>query len=164
MTMITIETRVPLDGVTGAEITAFMLDPTDERYQAWWPGIHLAFHVVSEGRVDHIGDVVWMDEYVGRRRLRMRAVVVDVVPGRRITWQFKFGIRLPARLQLELADRDGGCALRHVLTAGFSGAGRILDPLLRLYLSPRFAMAMDAHARTEFPRLRDHLASRRQAA
>ena len=35
--------------------------------------------------------------------------------------------------------------------------GRILDPLLRLYLSSDFAAAMDEHVHTEFPLIRDRL-------
>ena len=38
-----------------------------------------------------------------------------------------------------------------------SGVGRLLDPILRLYLSPRFAAELDEHIHTEFPRLRDYL-------
>ena len=104
-----------------------------------------------------VGDVVRMDEYVGRRRLRLSAVVVEAEPGRRIVWRFGRRVRLPARLRLELTDRPGGCLVRHTLEAGFEGIGRVLDPLLRLYLSPRFAADLDQHVRTEFPKLRDHI-------
>jgi hypothetical protein len=40
---------------------------------------------------------------------------------------------------------------------GFRGVGRVLDPILRLFLSSRFAAALDEHVHTEFPRLRDYL-------
>jgi hypothetical protein len=66
-------------------------------------------------------------------------------------------IRLPARLELELTDYEGGVAITHTTSAGFSGAGRILDPLVRLYFSKRFAQALDEHVKTEFQLLRDHL-------
>ena len=100
-----------------------------------------------------MGDVVRMDEYVGRRRLRLSAVVVEAEPGRRIVWWFGRRVHLPARLRLELTDRPGAasCATR----GGFGGFGRVLDPLLRLYLSPRFAADLDRHVHTEFPKLRD---------
>lgn len=42
---------------------------------------------------------------------------------------------------------------------GYEGIGRVFDPVLRLYLSPKFAQAMDEHVRTEFPKLRDMLHS-----
>ena len=47
--------------------------------------------------------------------------------------------------------------ITHTIRAGFAGAGRILDPLLRIYLSESFTTAMDEHGKTEFPKLRDML-------
>ena len=158
--MVTIESQFFVARIGGREITDFLLDCTDDRYRQWWPGTHLALHAVSRG-CDHVGDVVLMDEYVGKRRLRMLAIVVQVVPGQKVTWQLRKGLRLPVWLTLELADRDGGVDLRHTITAGFRGVGRVLDPLIRRYLSAEFAAAMDEHARTEFALLRDHLAEPR---
>jgi hypothetical protein len=154
--MLHLESSVLVDGITGREITEFLLSPTDERYRAWWPGTHLQFHVVAS-RPDHVGDVVWMDEYVGSRRLRMTGVVVEAEPGRTIVWQLKRWVRLPAVLRLDLVDQGGGCLVRHRTQVGSRGIGRIFDPLLRLYVSPRFAAELDEHVRTEFPRLRDLL-------
>jgi hypothetical protein len=64
---------------------------------------------------------------------------------------------LPVRLTLELAERwrSRPAAHRH---GGLPWRRRVLDPLLRRYFSAEFAAAMDEHARTEFPLLRDHLA------
>jgi hypothetical protein len=161
--VLTIESRFFVARVSGWEVTDFLLDCTDARYQQWWPGTHLELHTVTRGR-DHLGDVVLVDEYVGKRRVRMLAVVVEVVPGQRIVWQLKKGVRLPVRLTLERADRDGGVDLRHTITAGFRGVGRVLDPLFRRYFSAEFAAAMDEHARIEFPLLRDHLAEIRRTS
>lgn len=98
-----------------------------------------------------------MDEFVGTRRLLMDAVVTEVERGRKLVWQMKKGVRLPAWLKLDLTDGDGAVTVRHTITAGWTGVGRLLDPLLRLYFTPAFAAAMDRHARTEFPRLRELL-------
>ena len=156
--MLTIESQVTVPGLTGMEITEFFRTCTDERYQAWWPGVHLHLHQFPAGRSDHIGDVALMDELIGTRHVRMTIEVVAFEPGRKIVWQFKKGgIRLATRLTLELTDRDDGVAIRHTITAGWDGPGRLLDPLWRLYWSPRFATMMDQHARTEFPRMRDLL-------
>ena len=157
--MIEIESRVAVPGMTGQEVTDFLLDCTDERYQAWWPGTHLRMHLITRGR-DHIGDLVLMDEYVGRRRLCLTGVVREAVPGRRIVWQLRHWVRLPVQLSLTLSPTDDGVAIRHAITAGFAGPGRLLDPLIRLYLGPRFAAEMDRHVRTEFVRLRDLLGER----
>jgi hypothetical protein len=87
----------------------------------------------------------------------MSAVVVEAQPGRRITWQLKRWLRLPGWLRLELVDQPDGCLVRHTVEIGYRGVGRLLDPILRVYLSPRFAAELDEHVRTEFPRLRDYL-------
>lgn len=155
--MLTIESRMTVPGLTGAEVTSYLLDCTDEKYQAWWPGVHLQFHPVAPGRDDHVGETVLMDEYIGSRRVRMSGIVTHVEPGRKLVWQLKKGIRLPVWLTLELADGEDGLTLCHTITAGWSGVGRLLDPLLRLYFTPDFAAAMDRHAHTEFPRLRSQL-------
>jgi hypothetical protein len=155
--MIAIETSMFVEGLTGEEVFDFLLGATDEDYRRWWPGTHLRLHALKRGE-NHVGDVFYMDEYIGERRVRMKGVVVEAERGRSLVWQFKRLVRLPVRLTLEMKDRDGGVMLRHTIRAGFDGFGRILDPLFRLYFSPRFAVVMDEHARTEFPRLRDMLA------
>jgi hypothetical protein len=148
-----------VNGLTGREITDFLLDCGDEAYQAWWPGTHLELHVLKHGPGDdHVGDVVLMDEYVGSRRVRMAGEVIEAVPGARIVWQFRpYRLRLPVRLTLALSDEERGVRLRHTITAGWSGRGRVLDPLWRLYFSRSFAGAMDRHVHTEFPLMRDLL-------
>lgn len=155
--MLMIQSTVAVDGITGREISDFLLDCTDERYRQWWPGTHRRFHTRARGK-DHVGDVVYMDEYIGMRRVRMTGVVVTAIPGKKIVWKLKWWIRLPVSLTLELADRDGGVVLRHTIRAGFAGPGQIFDPLFRLYFSTKFAAAMDDHVRTEFALLRDRLA------
>jgi hypothetical protein len=159
--MLTIESTTYVDAVFGREITEFLLSCTDSRYQSWWPGTHLAFHTISRGRQDHTGDVVVMDEYIGRRRVRLTGVVVQAVPGERITWRLAKTIRLPVRLTLELTPQHGGLALRHTITAGWSGPGRMLDPLFRCYFTRAFTTAMHQHVHTEFALLRDHLVAAR---
>ena len=154
--MLVIESRVEVAGLTGRDVTDFMVACTDERYQNWWPGTHLQFHVLGRA-AGGVGDVVVMDEFVGRRRLRLRGVVEAVEPGRRLVWRFRKVVTLPARLSLELTPVPGGVSVRHTITAGWPGAGRLLDPLLRLYFTPRFTADLDAHVRTEFPLLRDYL-------
>ena len=161
--MLTLRTSVAVEGLTGSEIFDFLVDPNDRAYQAWWPGVHLHLRRLecSDG---HVGDVLYMDEYVGKRRLRLTVIVLEAVPGRRLVWQFKRVFKLPARLSLEFADREGGVEITHTIEAGFRGAGSLLDPLLRLYFTKEFARALDDHVKTEFPLLRDHSADMRAAA
>ncbi|MDQ1289653.1 MAG: hypothetical protein QG622_3219 [Actinomycetota bacterium] len=155
--MITFESRVFVEHVTGRELTDFLLDCTDDAYNRWWPGVHLRMHVVRPGRPDHVGDLIFIDEFVGRRHLKATAEVVEAVPGTRIVWQVCRGVRLPIRLFLDLEDDTGGVALRHRIDAGFSGPGRLCDPLFSIYFGAGFATAMDTHVGTEFNLLRDQL-------
>ncbi len=57
--MLTLESQLTVPGLTGAEITDFFHTCTDERYQAWWPGVHLHLHQLTAGGSDHVGDV-WL--------------------------------------------------------------------------------------------------------
>jgi hypothetical protein len=154
--MVRLQTRIHVDGISGREIYEFLAAPTDEAYQQWWPGTHLQLHPLGQ-TADHVGDAVYMDEYVGRRRVRMSAIVREADPGRRLVLQLKKVVALPATLSLEFADEDGGVAITHTIAAGSEGAGRVLDPLLRLIFTRRFASDLDEHVRTEFPLLRDRL-------
>lgn len=154
--MITIQSRINLNGISGADLFEFFRNPTDRAYQTWWPGTHLEFHVLHRSP-NHLGDVVYMDEWVGKYRVKMAAIVVEAEPGKKVVWQMRKGIRLPAWLIIELADHTDGVMLTHTLRIGFKGLGRIVDPFLRIYASKEFEKAMDAHARTEFPMLRDLL-------
>lgn len=151
--MLTVESELMLSGLTGREITDFLLGCDDKTYQAWWPGTHLELHVLEPGSSDgHVGDIVLMDEYIGSRRIRMVGEVVEVVPGEKIVWQFRpGGVRLPVRLTLELRAHERGVHVRHAITAGWPGPRRVFDPVWRLYFSKSFAGAMDRHVHTEFP-------------
>ena len=155
--MITMTTTTRVEGLSAHQITSFLLDPSDERYQRWWPGTHLAFHNVVR-RSGDVGSVIFMDELVGKRRIQMRAVVVEAIPGRRLVWQMKKGVRLPATVALELEDRAGGVDVSHTIQAGFAGLGRAFDPALRLYFSSTFRDEVDRHVKTEFAKLGELLA------
>jgi hypothetical protein len=69
--MIAIESRVHVTGMGGAQLVDFMLNCTDGQYQAWWPGTHLSFHTVKR-RPGDAGNLVYMDEFVGKRRIRVK--------------------------------------------------------------------------------------------
>ncbi len=75
------------------------------------------------------------------------------MPGKRVVWQFKQIVRLPASLVLEVKDHEAGVTITHTIQAGYRGMARILDPVLRLYFSDEFEQAMDEHAQAEFPML-----------
>jgi hypothetical protein len=150
--MITVRTEVYVKGISGKSFTDFMLNCDDDAYRNWWPGTHLAFHTLKRYPGD-TGNVVYMDEYVGKYRVRMKGLVIKAVPGKEITWQFKKLIKLPVRLSLVVEDDGGGAHITHTIFAGFNGIGAVLNPLFRLYFSGSFVKAMDDHARSEFSML-----------
>lgn len=154
--MIVLQSSVHIANATAGEIFDFLTHPTDALYQEWWPGTHLQLHLLDDSKAS-APTRFYMDERVGDRRVRMTGIVVEAKPGSRIVWQLEKGIRLPVWLVLELNDQGDGVTVVHTIRAGFSGLGRILDPLFRLHFSDAFARAMDEHVRTEFPRLRDLL-------
>jgi hypothetical protein len=156
------ETVIELAGISGKEIIDFFLNCDDAQYQEWWPGTHLQFHTLKRSP-DDIGSVVFMDEYIGKERLRMKGIVLRVIPGKALVVQLTMLFRLPFWIHIETADGDGSTTLTHRIEAGFRGVGRILDPLLRGLFVRTHAAAMDEHARTEFPKLRDMLLRKRAA-
>ena len=121
--MLTLESRVHVPGIRGRQLTDFLTSCDDAAYQRWWPGTHLHYRVR--------GDRVFMDEYVGRRRLRFTGVMSDLVPGKRLVWSWK-GL---AQLVLEFEDDAQGVQVTHTLHAGFGGIGRLLDPLFRIFFT-----------------------------
>jgi hypothetical protein len=152
--MIILRSQTRVAGMSAEFLERFMLRCDDGQYQRWWPGVHLQFHMV-ESKPGFLGGKLWMDEYIGKRRVALEGYLEEIVAGRRLIWRMAYGVRLPARLILEYTDEAGVVEITHTIQAGFSGIGAILDPLLRLYFSPVFARAMDAHMHEEFQRLKD---------
>jgi hypothetical protein len=157
--MITLSTQIDVSDIRGREITGFLLNCTDELYQRWWPGTHLSFHTISRFP-SNVGNVVFMDEFIGDRRVITKAVVKEVLDGRRIVSQMKKLVPLPVFLKLELNEVGDGVRLTHTIHAGFEGFGRFADPIFRMYFTQAFAEAMNEHVRTEFAKLRDMLRKR----
>ena len=153
--MITLETRVHIEGLRATTVFEFLLNATDRDYQAWWPGVHLRCRMLKRCP-DHVGSVVYFDQFIGDYRVRHTEVIVEAVPCRRILSQVTKGpIRLPVRIVFELEDDDAGVTITHTIRAGFTGLLRVLDPAFRLHFSERFAAAMDEHIKGECRLLRN---------
>ena len=90
--MRTLETRVHVAGLRGRDVFGFLLNCTDEQYRRWWPGTHLEFRTLKRC-AEQVGSLVYLDEFVGQRRVRMRGRVTEVVPNARIVWQFRWVCR-----------------------------------------------------------------------
>lgn len=154
--MITIQSRIHVDQIGGIEIFNFLINPTDREYQRWWPGTHIQLHNCVQNP-NNVGNIVYMDEFVGKHRVKMMCIVTEAEPGKKLVWQMKKLIRLPVWLVLELKDGKEGVEITHTIKAGWEGVGRILDVIFRIYFSDEFTKAMDEHVKIEFPKLRDLL-------
>jgi uncharacterized protein YndB with AHSA1/START domain len=93
--MITIKSRLFVGGLMGREVFDFLMNATDEDYRRWWPGTHLRLHALERHK-GHVGGVFYMDEYIGKRRVRMKGVVLEAERARRIVWQLEWR-RVPPR-------------------------------------------------------------------
>ena len=157
--MITHQFELHVPNATAEQFYDFMINPCDQRYSEWWPGEHLQFHIVKHGDGNHKGDIVFMDEYIGKgRRLTFDAVVTIANRPNKIEWQMiKAGLRLPAYVELELNNSPGGINLMHTLRIGYTGLGKILDPFIRLYFNKSFQAAHDEHCKIEWPMLVEYL-------
>jgi len=158
--MITHIVELTVPNATSQQFYDFMITPCDKRYSEWWPNEHLQFHIVKHGDENHLGDVVFMDEHLGRnRRLTFHAVVVTATCPNKIEWQMKkAGIRLPAIVELTLNDSDKGVQLKHELRIGYSGIGKLLDPFIKLYFNQSFRKALEEHCKVEWFKLAEYLA------
>lgn len=156
MAVVVLQTRVFVKGITGKQVTDFFVNCTDSDYQKWWEGTHLKFHTVSR-TTDVIGSLVYFDEYVGKHRLKFKGRITSHAPGKRLEYRLARGLSMPAWLVLEFQDRPDGVDIVHTVKAGYQGIGKILNPLIRLYLSSEFEDALNKHANTEFSRLGDLL-------
>lgn len=112
--MTTVKTKVHVEGIGSMPIYDFMMNPTDSNYQRWWPGTHLEFHTLSKS-ANGAGMVVYMDEYIGRLRLRMTAIVIDAQPGKRITQLMNTLVR-NSRCWARCCSRRKYIAFLHFLT------------------------------------------------
>jgi hypothetical protein len=155
--MIIMETGINVEGISGRDVYHFMINCTDDDYRKWWNGTHLAFHTTRRFPKD-LGNQVYFDGLVGKRRLKFEGVVAEIIPGKKIIWQMKKVVKVPAWLAITLDDREGCVNITHSMSIGFRAMGRILDPLLRIYFSNEFERDLREHAHTEFRLLAKMLA------
>jgi hypothetical protein len=154
--MVILETKVQVKGITAKDIYDFMLNCTDAEYQKWWKGTHLIFHTIKRCP-GNLGNLVYVDEFVGKYRVKGHAVVTKLVPYTEMGWQIKMIIKMPAKFIMKFEDLSDGINIIHIVAVGFQGVGKIFDPLIRLYLNEDFESQLATHAHEEFPKLAEML-------
>lgn len=150
--MISMTTRVSVREASAEQIADFMINCDDEQYHSWWPEAHFRFHTVTRFP-GVVGSLVYYDEMVGKRRLRFQAVITEFESGKRIVWQMKALVKLPAWLSLDFETGPDGLTIVHTLSVGFEKIGRVFDPLIRIYLNRTFEEDLKVHCHTEFTKL-----------
>ncbi|HET8671398.1 MAG TPA: hypothetical protein VFM05_12460 [Candidatus Saccharimonadales bacterium] len=154
-------TQVTVKNLSAKDVFDFLINPSNDRYQSWWPGVHLRFYNIR-AVPRNVGNLVCMDEFVGKWRLRLTGIVTKADDGRRITWQLVKGVRLPAWLDLQLQDTAKGVQIDHMAMIGFRGLlGKVSDPLCNLYFTRRKKRYLTEHVHEEFNRLAQLLSSLR---
>jgi hypothetical protein len=155
--MFSLITRTHVAGLSGREITDFLSTCDDAAFQRWWPGTHFHLHTVK-GAPGGVGSIIYMDEMIGQRRVKIKCELVELVPGRKLVWQLRRPLfRLPVKLIFALQDDDTGVQVEHAIEVGYGGGGALLDPLLRAFFPESFAADKDEHVRTELPKLKELL-------
>jgi hypothetical protein len=155
--MFSLITHTHVPGLSGREITDFLSTCDDESFRRWWPGTHFHLHTIK-GAPGSLGSVIFMDEMIGQKRVKVRCELVELLPGRKLVWQLRRPLfRLPVRLIFQLHDNETGVHAEHVIEVGYPGVGSFLDPLLRFFFPAGFAADKDEHVRTELPKLKELL-------
>jgi len=136
----------------------FMIEPTDEAYSNWLPE-HYQYHIVKRGKQTPIGDLVYFDQNISpKHRLKSYAITKVANRPNQIIVQIRmFGINLPAYMELQFTDTANGILLKEELQVGYNGIGKILDPIIRLFINKSFLGALDAHHKKEWARLAEIL-------
>ena len=155
---------VVVDSMSAKDVYGFMLNCTDELYNQWWPGTHLAFHTI-ERKPNDLRNLVYFDEMVGKRRLRYHTIVTKANQNREIEWQLKKPVLLPVRFNLQVQDIDsGGVQITSQLTIGSDSiGGRLIAFGARFYMTSKFKADLSQHAHTEFQMLAELLRSKSEA-
>lgn len=150
--MIEFETKINVGNASGKKISDYVMNCTNEEYQKWWPGTHLTFSIKKKYPGD-LGNQLYFDEYIGKRRLKLDVTVVENKPGEKIVWQIRKIFNLPAWLIISFTKEGPNLIITHIIRAGFNGIGKVFDPILSIYLSRSFEKEMEEHAHYEFKKL-----------
>jgi hypothetical protein len=142
------------------EFFDFMVNPDPELFMQWLPEEHHAFHVVKRSPTSPLGDLIYYDEFLGsgKYRLAFHATVSEAVPPGKIVFRMrKFGIDLPAYLDLEFEQDGEALMVRHEVRIENDGLWRIATPIAKRICNEGFWEALQGHCDREWIALRDVL-------
>ena len=150
--MIKFQTITLIPHATSKQVTDFFINCPTSKYKEWWPGTHLEFYTITRTK-NNIGNIIYMDEYVGKHRLKFKARISKYKSGKIIEYQFMKGLLLPAWLTMEFKNTPNGVTVKHTVRIGYNGFRKCLDVFIKLYFSNVFEQELNKHAKTEFIKL-----------
>ena len=148
-----------LPSAQATEFYDFMVAPPPEVYARWLPDEHHEFHVAKRGKETPVGDLIYFDQHISPKyRLKIHAIIRIANKPSRVVFQMrKLGVNLPGHLELAFIDTAEGLLLTETIRIGFSGFGKILDPVIRVAFNKSFFKEMNAHHKREWVNLAEIL-------
>ena len=159
--MVTYTLQSKLPNAKADEFYNFIINAPAEVYANWLPEEHYEFRVVKRSNKSPIGDLVYFDQNIGHKyRMKFYATIKIANKPNRIVFQMrKFGINLPAYLEVDFSDTDEGLHLTETLSIGLNGLGKICDPFIKIIYGKRFYLEFKEHHKREWQCLADILSS-----
>jgi len=145
--------ELTLQNANSSAFYDFMVNPRRELLRQWLPEEHREFRVVKRSKSSPVGDLVYYDEILGSKKFRLvfYALIIDAVKPHRIVFQMrKFGLNLPAFLDLEFEQDGDSLKLKHEVRIGGGGFWRLANPLIKHICKEDFFAALKGHCDREW--------------
>ena len=159
--MITHIMKSNLLGANAKQFYEFMINPPPNVYAHWLPNEHHEFHIVKQSKTTPVDDLIYFDQHISpKHRLRFYAVTKTANKPNRVVFQMrKFGVNIPAFLELDFCDTPDGLLLTETLRIGFNGVGKLLDPFIKIVYNKTFFEALNQHHKREWQNLAEVLSN-----
>jgi hypothetical protein len=148
------------------EFYDFMINPDPALFHRWLPEEHHAFHIVKRSPTTPLGDLVYYDEILGSRKYRLAfyATISEVFTPNKVVFRMrKFGVNLPAYLDLEFVQDGEALKVRHEVRIENDGLWKAATPIVQLVCTPGFWEALQGHCDREWIALRDVMNMREES-
>ena len=148
-----------LPNAKASDFYNFMINAPAEVYANWLPEEHYEFYVVRRSKKSPIGDLVYFDQNIGKKyRMKFYATIKEASKSKRLVFQLrKFGLNLPAYLELDFSDTSEGLLLTETLRLGLNGLGKLGDPFIKIVYGEKFYLEFKEHHKREWQNLSDIL-------
>lgn len=156
--MLSFTTQAFIPHAKKEQVTDFFINCTTAIYWKWWKWTHLEFYTIKKTE-DILWDMVYIDEYVGKTRLKFKAKISQYIRGKILEYQMIKVCALPVWLTMRFKDTPDGVIVFHTLKAGYTGIWKVLDYFIGLYLWHSFEQELTEHAKEEFIKLGNLLKS-----